>query len=174
MAIKTVCSTVIALTILATPALADNHTQEEKPVEEVAGQELGQLSCTIDGGWGLLLGSSKEATCDFEGKDGTVVTYTGSLSRIGIDIGKTEEAFMTWAVFSKDDFEMNDEALLGYYEGLSAEANLGIGLGANALIGGTNKNIGLQPLSAQGSSGLNLAVGLASLQLDKVVATPAE
>ena len=38
-------------------------------------------------------------------------------------------------------------------------------LGANALIGGTNKAYVLQPLSIQGQVGLNLAVGISSLKL---------
>ena len=56
-------------------------------------------------------------------------------------------------------------ALAGTYAGGSAEATLGIGLGANVLLGGFKKSIALQPLSLQGQEGLNIAVGISSLKL---------
>lgn len=150
------------------PAFAEGEAQDIKPVEEVGGKRLGQLNCKIDGGWGLLLGSSKAATCEYTKVDGSKETYTGKMNKLGIDIGKTEDAYMAWAVFSRVDAEPDPSALLGNYTGISAEAALGIGLGANALIGGNGKSIGLQPLAVQGNSGLNIAVGLASLELEAV------
>ena len=42
---------------------------------------------------------------------------------------------------------------------------MGFGVGANALLGGSNKSIVLQPLSVQTQEGLNIAAGVASLQL---------
>jgi hypothetical protein len=56
-------------------------------------------------------------------------------------------------------------SLVGSYGGLSAEATVGVGVGANALIGGSDKSIVLQPLSVQAQQGLNIAAGVASLQL---------
>lgn len=47
----------------------------------------------------------------------------------------------------------------------SQQPSLGIGLGANALVGGSDKQIGLQPISVEGVKGVNLALGLASLKL---------
>ena len=38
---------------------------------------------------------------------------------------------------------------------------------ANALVGGSNKSIALQPLSIQGQVGLNLAIGVTQLELVK-------
>jgi hypothetical protein len=42
---------------------------------------------------------------------------------------------------------------------------VGVGVGANALIGGSSKSIVLQPLSVQAQEGLNIAAGVASLEL---------
>ena len=42
---------------------------------------------------------------------------------------------------------------------------MGLGVGANALVGGSSKNIILQPLSVQAQQGLNIAAGVAALQL---------
>jgi hypothetical protein len=40
-----------------------------------------------------------------------------------------------------------------------------LGIGANALIGGSNNTIALQPLSIEGNRGLNVAAGVAALTL---------
>ena len=56
-------------------------------------------------------------------------------------------------------------SLNGGYGGVSAEATVGLGVGANALVGGSNKSIILQPLSVTAQQGLNIAAGVASLQL---------
>jgi len=164
-------SAALFLSVAGTTFVAAQEVQEIKPVEEVQGQRLGQLDCTIAGGWGMLLGSSKAVACSFAYPDGAVENYTGSLDKLGIDIGVTEEAYMSWGVFTTAENTPGAYALAGDYIGVSGEVNLGIGLGANALIGGSDDSIGLQPISIQTSTGLNLAVGLSTLTL---IAAPAE
>jgi hypothetical protein len=39
------------------------------------------------------------------------------------------------------------------------------GVGANVLIGGSNRTVTLQPVSFQGQSGLNVAAGVAGIDL---------
>ena len=39
------------------------------------------------------------------------------------------------------------------------------GVGANALVGGSNRSVALQPLSVQGQVGLNAAAGIGALEL---------
>jgi hypothetical protein len=39
------------------------------------------------------------------------------------------------------------------------------GVGANALVGGSNRSVALQPLSVSGQVGLNIAAGVAGLDL---------
>jgi hypothetical protein len=56
-------------------------------------------------------------------------------------------------------------ALAGEYGGASAEATVGAGLGANVLVGGSDRTVSLQPVSVQGQAGLNLAVGVSGLTL---------
>ena len=57
-------------------------------------------------------------------------------------------------------------ALAVKYVGVSANGSIGIGLGANALVGGSEKKLGLQPLSVEGKTGLNIAVGVSKLTLE--------
>jgi hypothetical protein len=49
--------------------------------------------------------------------------------------------------------------------GASGNASLGLGLGANVLVGGSHRTISLQPLSVEGQFGVNLALGVAGLRL---------
>ena len=55
--------------------------------------------------------------------------------------------------------------LSGTYVGASAEMSVAAGLGANVLVGGSNRSVALQPLSVQGQVGLNIAAGVSSLEL---------
>lgn len=96
----------------------------------------------------------------------TVDLSTVNLDKIGLDIGKTECAHMTWLVFTTEANTPGENALAGTYVGVSADASLGIGLGVNALVGGSKDQIGLQPFSVDGVEGVNLALGLASLKLE--------
>ena len=126
--------------------------------------EVGILTCTVEGGAGFILGSSKDMTCDFKGIDDFTETYTGNVKKFGIDIGKTDTTTIAWAVFAPTT-ELEAGALEGDYAGLSAEATLGVGIGANALVGGFDKSIALQPFSGQVQEGLNIAAGIGTMTL---------
>lgn len=170
MFIRSLSTAAVMATLAFSPVFAQTAVEaaDLKPIEEIGGRNLGKLNCNVEGGWGLLIGSSKKASCEFVKDDGTTELYSGKLNKIGIDIGKTKDAYMTWVVFTGDSAELGANALAGSYSGVSAEASLGIGLGTNALIGSNGENIGLQPIAIQNNSGLNLAVGLASLSLEPI------
>ena len=51
---------------------------------------------------------------------------------------------------------------------------MGLGLGANVLIGGSRRTITLQPLSIEGQIGLNLALGVTSFTLRSKVEMPGD
>ena len=70
---------------------------------------------------------------------------------------------MIWAVYAPSNRRFG--ALAGHYAGATAEATVGAGVGANVLIGGSNRTITLQPVSVQGQAGLNVAAGVAGLDL---------
>ena len=56
-------------------------------------------------------------------------------------------------------------ALAGNYVGGTASATVGVGVGANALVGGSSNSIALQPLSVEANRGLNVAAGVAAMTL---------
>jgi hypothetical protein len=125
--------------------------------------QVGTLACNVSGGLGLILTSQKAMICTFRNTRGLQETYTGVIRRFGLDVGATSGGQIVWSVFAAS--RMPRGALAGEYGGGSAEATLGAGLGANVLVGGSNRSIALQPVSVGGQAGLNLAVGIADLQL---------
>jgi len=130
----------------------------------VARTQVGTLSCDISGGIGMIIASSKDVTCMFTpASPGPREVYVGNIKKFGLDIGATAGGQMVWAVFAPTSLPFG--ALAGDYAGATAEATVGAGLGANALIGGSNRTVTLQPLSVQGQVGLNVAAGVAGLML---------
>ena len=126
--------------------------------------KAGVLTCAVNPGVGLIIASTKTMTCtftpDFRGPE----YYGGTIRKVGIDIGVTGATVIVWAVLAQTSgFPVG--ALAGTYGGLSAEATVGVGLGANVLVGGSNRSFALQPLSVQGQVGLDFAVGVTELEL---------
>jgi len=87
----------------------------------------------------------------------------GRVGKLGVDIGVTGQTVLAWVVFAPG--QLNKGSLRGSYTGLSAEATVGVGLGANVLVGGFKGGINLQPVSLQAQTGLNVAAGIGSLTL---------
>ncbi len=126
--------------------------------------EIGVLNCTVYGGAGLVFGSSKDLDCTFKGTSGGTEHYRGSITKFGIDLGFTSQSQIIWTVLAPSA-DIPRGALAGDYGGVSAEGTVGVGVGANALVGGSNDTVSLQPVSVQGQQGLNLAVGISQLKL---------
>src|SRR5258708_14404404 len=113
-----------------------------------SGANLGTLTCNVAGGIGFVFGSSKDLSCLFTRTNGTAEKYTGSIKKFGVDIGFTKEAQLVWLVFAPGN--IGPGAVAGSYGGATPPAPLGGGAGANALVGGSNKQTTLQPASVQG------------------------
>lgn len=148
---KTIAAALIATGLMAAPAFAD-------------GVKLGTLTCQFGGNVGLLIGSVNKGECTFRETNGDVSTYDASLSRLGVDVGVTGNKTVVWAVFGADG--RSNGGLAGSYTGVNAEATAIVGVGANALIGGLENGIVLNPLSISGQTGLNAALGVANLRLE--------
>ena len=129
-----------------------------------AGVKVGTLTCDVAGGAGFIFGSTKDLACSYEPSKARVERYSGSISKWGVDIGYTGKGKLIWAVFAPSS-DVRPGAIEGEYAGATAQANVGVGLGANVLIGGLDKSIALQPLSVQGSTGLNVAAGIGQISL---------
>jgi Protein of unknown function (DUF992) len=125
--------------------------------------QVGQLACSVSAGIGLIVGSQRNVSCTFQPDNGPPEAYTGTMTKIGLDVGFTTGSAIVWAVFAGTNRYTG--MLSGTYAGAQAEATVGAGVGANALIGGSNRSVALQPLSVQGQVGLNAAAGIGALEL---------
>jgi hypothetical protein len=126
--------------------------------------QAGSLTCDVSAGIGLIIGSQRNVSCTFTPSlPGPIEYYTGTISKLGVDIGVTGGGVMVWLVWSPTTRPVG--GLSGNYVGASAEASVVAGLGANALVGGSNRSVALQPLSVSGQVGLNIAAGVAGLDL---------
>lgn len=126
--------------------------------------KVGTLTCDISAGIGLIITSKKDLTCMFTpAQPGPREVYVGSITKFGLDLGATAGGEMVWSVYAPSSRHFG--ALAGNYSGASAEATVGAGLGANVLVGGSDRTVALQPLSVQGQAGLNVAAGVADLRL---------
>jgi len=148
------CAVLVGGLGLSAQAHADDHA---------AGVKLGTLSCHEAGGWGFVFGSSHAVRCTFT--DGHHSEhYEGSISKFGVDVGYQQSGVLIWEVIAPNDHP-DHGALDGHYGGLTAGAAVGVGVDANALIGGSTRSITLQPLSIEGTTGLNIAAGIGEMTL---------
>jgi uncharacterized protein DUF992 len=133
----------------------------------------GYLTCHVSSGWGLIFGSSREVKCAYAMQPNDTEYYTGSISKFGADIGYLQSAIMMWAVLAPST-NLGQGSLAGNYAGATASAAVGVGGGANVLVGGFKNSIALQPVSVEGQNGLNVAAGVVSLALKFDKAKPAK
>jgi hypothetical protein len=134
------------------------------PASAQSGIAVGTLTCNVAGGWGFVFGSSRALNCTYAGPGGHYERYVGNISKFGVDIGFTQGGVLIWTVIAPTN-SLARGALAGVYGGGTASATVGVGVGANALVGGSNNSISLQPLSLEGNQGLNVAAGVASIRL---------
>lgn len=132
---------------------------------DTGGVNAGVLTCVIDGGVGLLVFSRKQMQCEFASVTGRTDYYTGNVKKFGLDVGVTGKSYVKWVVFAPVG-RPRQGGLAGTYVGVSGEATAGVGVGANGLIGGSDRTFSLQPFSASIQTGLNLALGIGSMTLD--------
>jgi len=150
------------IVMCATMLVAASATLEASAAP--AGVKVGELVCNVSSGFGLVFGSSKDLNCTFRPSGPIREHYSGTVNRFGVDIGYTEGGIIVWGVFAPTS-SVERGALSGTYAGATANAAFGLGLGANVLVGGSDKSIALQPLSIEGSKGLNVAAGIGSITL---------
>jgi hypothetical protein len=147
-----VLGTAALATVLSTPADAQRDRVQ-----------VGSLECSLSSSIGLVVASQKNVACNYKPDGGPPEAYVGTMTRIGLDVGITGGGAIIWAVFSGTNRYAG--MLAGTYVGASAEMSIAAGLGANVLVGGSNRSVALQPLSVQGQVGLNIAAGVSSLEL---------
>jgi len=142
------------------------------PTGAKANIEVGGLTCRSAGGVGYVIGSTLNFQCVFvPSGGGPAHHYLGVVRRIGVDLGVTQNVSLGWVVFAPTGV-IHPGDLAGNYGGVGGNASIGVGVGANALVGGSNNTFALQPVSAQAQAGLNVSAGLADLELRPAAVGP--
>lgn len=133
--------------------------------QQGGGTKVGLLTCKTSASLGLIVGSHQKIRCSFSpDNDGQPENYAGHVTRLGLDLGLKAGGVMAWSVLAPAN-GLHFGALAGSYVGASGSASFGVGVGANALVGGSHRSFALQPLSVEGQVGVNLALGVAGLTL---------
>ena len=127
--------------------------------------QVGALSCQVDPNVGFIIVGSQSMRCLFTPNTPQErEAYAGALSTVGLNIGISAGGVLGWAVFAPTA-GLPHGALAGEYVGVSGDVGIGLGAGANVLLGGSNRTVALQPISLQGSIALNVVAGVSSLKL---------
>jgi hypothetical protein len=124
----------------------------------------GILQCQGGQNVGFVVGSVTSLECVFQSEGRRPEPYIAKVQRIGLDLGVTEQTQLSWAVNAPNS-RLGRGELAGSYGGVGANVSIGVGGGGNFLVGGPSNAYALQPLSVQGQKGLNVAAGIAGLEL---------
>jgi hypothetical protein len=153
----------LAGAMMAGLSAADARTNTMAPMPM---QQAGTLTCTIEPGIGLIIGSSRAASCTFDhpGARYFSESYSARLSRIGIDLGIMSKQSIKWSVFTPGG-EAHPGMLSGIHSGSSSEAAIVAGPGAQIGFANDGGPIVLQQLSGTIETGLSLGLGQTTLEL---------
>jgi Protein of unknown function (DUF992) len=156
-----------ALAFITLAALAMSNSSAPNAAAAQRHTKVGYLNCHVSKGWGIVFGSSRDLACTYTpiGGKGQAEDYKGSISKFGADVGYLKSGVILWAVLAPSD-TIQPGAIAGHYAGATASVTPGYGAGVDALVGGMNKPIALQPVSIEGDKGLNVAAGVATMNLD--------
>jgi hypothetical protein len=124
----------------------------------------GILQCQGGQNVGFVVGSVTSFECVFQSEGRRPEPYIATVRRYGVDLGFTQQTRLAWAVNAPTG-RLGRGELAGNYGGVGANASVGVGFGGNFLVGGPANAYALQPISVQGQTGLNVAAGLADIQL---------
>jgi hypothetical protein len=152
------CMLATLLVFGSTIAFADQASAQQRT-------KAGTLRCNLAPAVGLIVVEKQKLSCMYT-PDGPwpPERYFGSITTVGVDLGFSRGGRMAWAVLAPVAGPIRG-ALGGAYVGVSADAAVGVGLGANALVGGNGRSFALQPLSVEANTGLDISAGVSTLRL---------
>ncbi|QIE55684.1 DUF992 domain-containing protein [Pikeienuella piscinae] len=164
----TITAVLLGATALAGAAQAD-ETAAGANTDDEGRVEVGYLECAMVSDEGNILVSEQKFTCTFDpAEDGRAdENYVATFSKMGLDLSKTDRETIRWAVLAPAQ-KYRVGVLEGEYAGISADAAVGAGVGAKALVGGLDESITLQPVSVTTQEGVGVSLAFESLTLTHV------
>ena len=151
----------LILAAIAAGTLSSLPFAGAQPIQRV---QVGVLECRGGASVGFIVGSVTNLGCVLRVDGMPEDRYVATIRKVGVDLGITQESALAWGVYAPVA-RLGPGDLSGNYAGAQGSASIGVGVGGNVLVGGSDNSIALQPLSVQGQVGLNVAAGLASLEL---------
>ena len=143
-----------ALAVFATAASAQS------------GAEIGKLECVLTDQQNRVIRSEQSFDCEFLPIVGEPETYAGRMTRTGVDLTVRRRFVLIWAVLSPTEVAFEPGSLRGTYAGGAADVALGLGVGANVLVGAGPNAFTLQPLSVAGVVGAGVSLAAARFVLE--------
>jgi hypothetical protein len=148
-------------TLTVAAALGVPAASEAQP----AWPQVGVLNCRLNPSIGFIIAGHQSMECRFTpNAPEPPQSYDGAINTVGLDLGFTTGGALAWGVFAPT-VGTPAGALAGEYVGVSGDVGIGVGGGVNVLMGGSGRTFALQPLSLEGSSGINVSLGVSALKL---------
>jgi hypothetical protein len=145
--------------------LAAMFTFASTPADAQHYERIGTLECRVAPSVSYIVGSYRTAGCHFYPVNNRRAhRYRADIGRIGLDLNISAGGVLVWAVHAHNR-RLFPGDLRGAYTGASGNIALGLGVGGNVLVGGSNNTVALQPLSGEGNVGVGLSVGVGRLVL---------
>jgi hypothetical protein len=130
--------------------------------------QVGVLTCRLNPSIGFIIVGHQSMECKFQpAGPNPPQAYEGAINTVGLDVGVSAGGVLAWTVLAPTT-GLPAGALAGEYVGASGDIGIGVGVGANVLVGGSARTVALQPLSLEGSISLNFALGVSMLKLRAV------
>ena len=119
--------------------------------------------------YNLIIRSAVDVEAVFTDMKGNKEYYIGEMGqKLGIDLSHKTDEELGYLVFSvASDYKHGSYAMQGKYFGSKASAAVGVGIGAQVLIGGFEKSFTLQPIAVGGVEGIGASYGMGYLYLQK-------
>ncbi len=143
----------VGFMLAAAPAYAQGHSIRQ-----------GVLTCRTSASIGLIVGSRQRLRCQFRSDRGWTQNYTAASAAWVLTSASPPAASWCGRCWQAPPTFLWG-ALAGDFVGASGDVSVGVGAGANLLVGGTRRSVSLQPLSLEGQVGVNLALGVARMTL---------
>ena len=165
---KMIVKAAVAATLAASVAgcmMSQSSPQQLNTTNANSRIYIGSLNCNVGGSTGYVLASRKTLDCVFLNKDGTrSAQYTGTIDKVGIDIGYTKAVHTIWRVYSLGS-DRGPSDLSGTYVGEQGTVAAGQQAGGNWIYGGPNAEVGMVSSGVIQDAGYNLATGIAGMTI---------
>ena len=140
-------------------AVADDTATEK------GGTQVGVLTCSMTGIDNVVVYTKEEFDCEYKPNHGDAQHYKGVIKEIGVNLSITKDNTMVWGVIAPVRELDSPDALKGTYVGGTGQVEIGGGVAANILIGGSGNTISLQPFSVNGMTGIGAALDISAFEL---------